>query len=598
MTAARRRLSLRGEAVALLAGALVLLILVSTFTLVSYRGALDLLAGERRDEAARLAAEIAAALPAGRLPATEELRRLAPQAERVAVVDDRGSALVAAGGPDGEPAAGSLLAPLGEDGARALDRAVGLGPGGALPRTVAGFALLGGADRRRYLRVDLAAGALAPQLRAVRPLSVLVLAVNAAVALLLLLFLRHLITPFARLVERARQLGGGQPEDEDDVVLLRRTLERAIEALAAPAEPAAAEDDIGALRRTPATSLESGVLLLDREGAVVALNQVGADLLAVKPPAAGAAPPLGEVFTAYPELAALLAQAVSGRGGVRRRELAVEAPAGRLTLGLTVHVLHRDDGGVRGFLVLFADLTESRRRAREAQLAESLEGLGELAAGVAHELRNSLATLRGYLTLIERAPGEESITDYFGEIRRETDHLQRVLEDFLAFARPGTARLEPVDLVAVARRAAADPTLGEIGVQVRDHSAAGVPLRGDPQLLERAIRNLLHNAGQAEREAGGEGPVEISLRSTEGGVELAVEDRGPGVPEAVRDRLFRPFVTGRAAGVGLGLALVRRIASLHGGSVRLEDRPGGGTRAVLTLPAGAPPPAGDAGESL
>ena len=128
VTAPRRRLSLRGEALALLAGALVLLVLVSTFTLISYRGALDLLAEERRDEAARLAAEIAAALPAGRLPGAEELRRLAPRADRVAIVDQRGSALVAAGGADGEPAAGSLLAPLGEDGARPST-----GPSGSAP---------------------------------------------------------------------------------------------------------------------------------------------------------------------------------------------------------------------------------------------------------------------------------------------------------------------------------------------------------------------------------------------------------------------------------------------------------------------------------
>ena len=313
------------------------------------------------------------------------------------------------------------------------------------------------------------------------------------------------------------------------------------------------------------------------------------------PPAADTAPPTEEVFAAYPELAALLAAAVSGRGGVRRRELAVETAAGHLTLGLTVHVLHRDDGGVRGFLVLFADLTESRRRAREAQLADSLEGLGELAAGVAHELRNSLATLRGYLTLSERAAGGESIADYFGEIRRETDHLQRVLEDFLAFARPGSrpAGVGRARSGGAPRRRRPGPGRGRGAGPRRPGRRRG--LRGDSQLLERAIRNLLHNAVQAERETGGKGAVVLSLRRTEGGVELSVEDRGAGVPAAIRDRLFRPFVTGRAAGVGLGLALVRRIATLHGGSIRLEDRPGGGTRAVLTLPAGLPPPAADAG---
>ncbi|HEV8581513.1 MAG TPA: ATP-binding protein, partial [Thermoanaerobaculia bacterium] len=109
-------------------------------------------------------------------------------------------------------------------------------------------------------------------------------------------------------------------------------------------------------------------------------------------------------------------------------------------------------------------------------------------------------------------------------------------------------------------------------------------LRGDPQLLERAVRNLLHNAAQAEREAGGRGPVEVSVELQADGVEVAVEDRGPGLPEEIRSRLFHPFATGRRGGVGLGLALAHRIVVLHGGRIRLEDRPGGGTRALVFFP--------------
>ncbi|HEX7182600.1 MAG TPA: sensor histidine kinase, partial [Thermoanaerobaculia bacterium] len=103
-------------------------------------------------------------------------------------------------------------------------------------------------------------------------------------------------------------------------------------------------------------------------------------------------------------------------------------------------------------------------------------------------------------------------------------------------------------------------------------------------LLERVLRNLLHNAAQAEREAGGRGPVEASIELQPEGVQLAVEDRGPGLPEEVRERLFHPFATGRRGGVGLGLALAHRIVVLHGGRIRLEDRPGGGTRAELFFP--------------
>jgi signal transduction histidine kinase len=157
-----------------------------------------------------------------------------------------------------------------------------------------------------------------------------------------------------------------------------------------------------------------------------------------------------------------------------------------------------------------------------------------------------------------------------------------VLEDFLAFARPGSARFQDLSLTRLARRAAADPSLA--GMEVRVTSDADVCLRGDAQLLERAVRNLLHNAAQAEREAGGQGPIELSIETGPDGVELAVEDRGPGLPPEMRERLFHPFATGRRGGVGLGLSLAHRIVTLHGGRIRLEDRPGGGTRALLTFP--------------
>jgi signal transduction histidine kinase len=252
-----------------------------------------------------------------------------------------------------------------------------------------------------------------------------------------------------------------------------------------------------------------------------------------------------------------------------------------LTVGLTVHPLRRDDGEVRGLLVLFADLTEARRRAEEGRLAESLAQLGEMAGGVAHELRNGLATLRGYLTLIERRPDEDSIADFLSEIRGEADHLERVLQDFLSFARPGTARVQELSLVRLLQRAAADPALDGVAVRV---AGEDVVLRGDPQLLERAVRNLLHNAAQAEREAGRRGPVEVAVALEPEGVEIAIEDRGPGLPEEIRARLFHPFATGRRGGVGLGLALAHRIVVLHGGRIRLDDRPGGGTRALLSFP--------------
>jgi signal transduction histidine kinase len=569
-----RRLGLRREVLILLPVAILLLVVLSTFTLFSYRNAVSLLATERQQEAARLARAVAdrvAKLADGGV-SSQILREPAPAARGVALLDSAGTVLVAVG----DLPAADLLAPAAE---RPLDRPLGVGPDERSPEVVAGFAPLAGPGGRRYVRVDLPAATLSRQLRSLRILSTLVLTINGALMLLVVLFTRHLLAPFETLLERARQVG--EPSaGEGEIEFLLTTFERALAGLA---KSERGEDDIALIERTLSASLQSGLLLLDRQGQVLASNAVGVELLGIAPPAPGT--PLAVVLSEHPELKDLLAGAVDQGGGLPRQECTVRAGDLSRTLGLTVHPLRRDDGGTRGYLVLFADLTEARRAAEESRLSESLARLGELAGGVAHELRNSLATLRGYLTLIERRPDEGSIADFLGEIRSEADHLERVLEDFLSFARPGTARMREFALVPLLLRAAADPALAGFDVRVHESGTGGAWLRGDPQLLERALRNLLHNAVQAEREAGHQGPVEVTVQTQLDGVELVIADRGPGIQPEIRERLFHPFVTGRTGGIGLGLALAQRIVVLHEGRIRLEDREGGGARVLLWLPA-------------
>jgi len=594
------RLGFRDEVLILLPAALVLLVMLSTFTLFAYRSGIARLTEERRDEAVRLARAVAVALaPAAgapadtsRLPSPAELRSRAPGARCVVVIDAAGHALAAAGRGAFEVSAGGEADPLAPLGRRpppaplAPQAPIAVGPDEGLPDAVAGFAPTAGG---RTVRVDLPAGALAGQRRGLAVLTAVVLSVDSALLVLVRVFLRHLLAPYETLLARAREVGeaGGVARGEaDEVDFLLATFERAIAASAG--RPGSAEDDIAALERTLSASLQSGLLLLDRAGDVLAVNAVGAELLGVVQPPAGT--PLSAVLAGQPDLLALLSAAVAEGAGVSRQESTLRRPTAAggeaLTLGLTVHPLRRDDGSVRGFLVLFADLTEARRRAETSRIAESLAQLGEMAAGVAHELRNSLATLSGYLTLIERRPDEESIADFLQEIRHETGHLERVLDDFLAFARPGTARPQELALLALLRRAAADPALDglEVAVAAGSPAAATARLYGDPQLLERAVRNLLRNAVHAEREAGRAGPVEVKVESTAEGIEVAIEDRGAGLTPEMRERLFHPFATGRPGGVGLGLPLAQRIVALHGGGVRLEDRPGGGTRALIAFP--------------
>ena len=563
----------RSDFLILLPSALLVLVMLSTYALLSYRGTVDLLLEQRRAEARQLARQLTGELMTARtLPGADALRRLLPQAENVVILDPDGSLRV------GVPTLGS--SPL----RRGVPEAESeRGP-------VAGVARFKRGAQTLTLRVELPATLLRSRQQSLGILTPVMLTVNGAITLLVLFFLRRFLAPFDRLVERARDAGQEVPESQDDVVFLVETFEKALEALAQPAADSRDVDELKTLEKTLAKSLESGVLLLDTGGTVLALNELGASLLDLRSTRVGEA--LTTVLGEHRPLVEILERAIRRQRPVQRVECAIETSRGERTLGVTAHPLRRDDAVLRGFLVMFTDLTQVKQEREEQQLADSLSQLGELTAGVAHELRNSLATLRGYLTLIDRSPDQESIRDYLGEIGRESDHLNRVLEDFLTFARPGSVRLQTVDLLGLIHRAAADPALGEGTVEVRARGdgeadvATAFEVRGDPQLLERALRNVLSNAVESQQRAAIREPIVARLERLKTGVEIRIEDRGAGLSEAARDKLFDPFFTERSGGVGMGLALTRRILLLHAGRISIENRANGGTRATLRIPRG------------
>lgn len=576
-----QKLGARREILILLPVTLLLLVLISTFTLFSLRSALARWQQERREEASAVAERLVRRFAeAGRpSPSEADLARLADPLRAiggsVSLADASGTTIseVGPGAAFREPMPpipleGSIWTwgPLDAGGGRVVARARLPGDG-------------------RSLVVELPAAALASQLRAVRWLTWILLPVNVALLLLAVFSLQQLFGPWERLLVRAEQAGAAPSADEDEVDFLLAAFERAL-------GTAGGEDDLAALERTLAPSLQSGLLLLDRNGGVLALNELGAALLGLPPfrPEAQR-PAVRKVLDSQPDVLALVVSAVESGTDVQREEVAVEVPTSavgaaprRSVLGLSIHPLRKGDGGVRGHLVLFTDLTEVRLRRERARVAEGLVQLGEMAAGVAHELRNGLGTLRGYLTLIDRKPDGGTVGDHLAEMRRETAHLERVANDFLEFARPGSARLSPVDLDQIVTRAAKDPALG--GMLARIEGEAGLSVSGDEPLLSRALRNIFLNAAEAERRAGGEGPLEVGVRRTpEGAIAITIADRGTGLAAEVRERLYQPFATGRPGGVGLGLALAYRIVNLHGGTLDLADREGGGAVATIVLPA-------------
>lgn len=564
-----RRLGLRREVLILLPTALLLLVAVAGFTLLSFRAAVAGLAEERRIEGERQARRIAVLLERAWPLGEADLAPYAAGLAGLAVAGADGRSLLAWGTP--VPA---LAGPFPPPAARAR------GPEAELPGTIVAEAPFRAGGRLLAVRLAFPAEGLWARQRALALWAPVGGGLGLAVALLVLLFLRPLLAPYDALVREARAAGLVDRDVGDEIAAMVEGFRRALAAEAAGEREGAVATVEGALEG----ELAAGLLLLDPEGRILALNPAGSELLGVS-----AAPgrPLDAALAPHPELAARLAGALAAGEAIERSEVPIRRGGRSVTLGLAVYPLRRADGSRRGLLALFSDLTRFVRGAAERQLADGLAQLGELSAGVAHELRNGLATLGGYLELLDEESEPAARADYRRELARETAHLARVVDDFLAFARPGRARVEPTDLGALLAELAAEPTVQDLGVALALPAQLPPPLPADPPLLARALGNLLRNAAEAERAAGGRGPLEIELAPGEGEWEVRISDRGAGVPEEVRARLFQPFVSGRPGGTGLGLALAQRLVALHGGALRLEARAGGGTTAVVTFPSGA-----------
>jgi two-component system sensor histidine kinase HydH len=269
----------------------------------------------------------------------------------------------------------------------------------------------------------------------------------------------------------------------------------------------------------------------------------------------------------------------------RKFDCAVEE--GRtIPIEIIATTLCEENGAFVGHVLLFRDMTEIRRLEEEVARNRRLASLGSLAAGVAHEIRNPLSSIKGFATWFRERYRDNPEDRETAEVMiREVDRLNRVITQLLEFARPLTMHRVPTPIQAVIRHALkmveGEAQAKRIAVETDLSAEVGeIPL--DADRMTQVLLNLFQNAIGA-MEAGG--LLRISLdRRDEKGVRITVADTGIGIPKEDLPRVFDPYFTTRPSGTGLGLAIVLKIVEAHGGEVRLESEQGRGTTATLLLP--------------
>ena len=331
------------------------------------------------------------------------------------------------------------------------------------------------------------------------------------------------------------------------------------------------------------THMPMGLVAIDGQGLITAFNETAAAILEREVPAV-LGRPAAEVL---PSACLDIFDRMREDRRVQTREIDCPVGSGRIVpLDCVATILLDEAGGPAGKIALFRDMTEVRRLEQEVARSQRLASVGSLAAGVAHEIRNPLSSLKGFATYFRDRHGADPEDGKIATIMiQETERLNRVIGQLLEFARPPQLDRKPTDLAALVRQA-----LDLVAERAR---AAGVALwtepadlpeiRVDGDRLKQVLLNLFLNALAAME---GGGTLSVTLARDGARVRITVADTGAGIKKEDMGRVFDPYYTTKPSGTGLGLAIAHKIVEAHGGEIRLASEPGRGTTVTVTLPAG------------
>lgn len=342
--------------------------------------------------------------------------------------------------------------------------------------------------------------------------------------------------------------------------------------------------------------LPSGLLTCDPKGYIIyanksALEMIGADAQSILNR------PLEEVFPQIPFR--LFQEAARGRHDpqMRRQSMKYIRPDGRvLDLGFSLAPLRGSDGALMGTIFHFQDLTQAVAMEQHLRRVDRLASIGEMAARIAHEIRNPLASVSGSIQILQEELSLEGANRRLMEIVvRETRRLNGLLTDFLSFARPEHSKPRKMDL---SRTLTETLTLfmeqARSSCKLNVQISPGLIIHADSKKLRQVVWNLLNNALEAMPQGGNltvraswaSGSLPAGLDPQQAWLLLEVEDSGVGIPEEVKDRIFDPFFTTKERGTGLGLSIVHRLVEETGGRIEVQSQPGKGSRFSVWIPSG------------
>ncbi|MFQ5780624.1 MAG: PAS domain-containing sensor histidine kinase, partial [Nitrospiria bacterium] len=331
-------------------------------------------------------------------------------------------------------------------------------------------------------------------------------------------------------------------------------------------------------------SIPSGVLGIDLAGRVTSCNLAAERILGI-PAASLLGKEIKDCLGPFQPLSRILLNTLKMQQETFRDEFSMEEhPKEKRWIGIVTSLLRDAKGEQIGATAVFSDMTEVRKLQEEIQLKEQLAMLGELSAGVAHEIRNPLAAIQTLVELLARKSRGEQEKELAGEVVNEVGRLNQFITDFLQFARSPSLHPEPTDVDEIVDAALA-MTISDTKqrhLTIQKQIPKNLPkILVDPYEFRRVLINVILNAVQAMN-----GPGELTIRSeiSNNRMILHISDSGPGIsPEAMK-KIFRPFFTTKQGGTGLGLAISHRIITGHGGNIYIRNNKEKGTTLFIEVP--------------